>query len=97
MNQESQENTSGLYKSISLLGQVIAVAAVILGMPLVFGMTKVPLYLYLAGSWGRDIAGILVWVMGAIEAYLIYVSVSLLVTAGIVWFTTTLAMRQFRK
>ena len=93
----NEENTSGLYKSISLLGNVIAVAAVILGMPLVFGMTKVPLYVYLA-SWLRwDFAGILVWVMGAIEAYLIYVSVSFLVTAGIVWTTTTLAMRQFKK
>jgi hypothetical protein len=77
-DQNQEQGPSGFYKIISTLGQILGVAAAILGTPLLFSMTKLPLYSYLRDARGRDIASILVWVMGAIEAYLIYVSVSLL-------------------
>ena len=96
MNQPTNQEPSGLYKSVSTLGKVVAVAAVILGTPLVFGMTKLPLFSYLAASWGRDIAGILVWVMGAIEVYLIYEATAFFFTAGVIWGLTALAARRFK-
>ncbi len=89
--------TSGLYKSISALGKAVALAATLIGTPLLFDATKGPLYTYFLKTWGADIAWILVWVMGAIEAYVIYASVSFLFTAGIVWIMTTLAVRRFRE
>ena len=95
MNQPGNQEPSGLYTSVSTLGKVIGVAAVILGTPMVYGMTKAPLFSYLSAAWGRDIAGPLAWVMGAIEAYLLYESVSFLFTAGVIWAVTRLAMRRF--
>ena len=90
------EDQSGLYKTISNLGKVVGAAAVLLGTPLLYDATKRPLFSYFAKTWGRDLAEYLVLAMGAIEAYLIYVSVSLLFTAGTIWVITTLAMRRFK-
>lgn len=90
------QEPSGLYKTFSTLGKAVAIGATILGTPALFEATRRPLFTYLARSWGGDIAGLLVWVMGAIEAYVIYVSVSLLVTAGLTWLVTAAAMRQFK-
>lgn len=93
MNETDQ---TGIYKSISTLGQVVGLAATILGTPLAYDATKRPLFLYFIKTWGRDWAEFLVLAMGGIEAALIYIVVSLLFTAGVIWIITTLAMRRFK-
>lgn len=90
------EEQSGLHKSISTLGQLVGLAATILGTPLVYDATKRPLLSYFIKTWGRDWAELLVLAMGGIEAALIYILVSLLFTAGVLWLITTLAMRRFK-
>lgn len=95
MNQQ-QPGPSGLFKSISTLADVIAVAVTLFAMPLLFGMTKRPMFLYFTETWGRDLAKLLVWVMGAIEAYLVFMATSFVLTGALVWLVTTLAMRRFK-
>lgn len=94
MNQE--QGPSGLYKSISTLAEVIAVVVMVMGTPRLFEMTKGPLFRYFIKTWDRDVASLLVWLMGAIEAYLIFMAASFLLTAGMVWLVTALAMRRFK-
>ncbi|MFT3815215.1 MAG: hypothetical protein QM740_17840 [Acidovorax sp.] len=90
------QQPTGLYNGISTLGKVVALAAAILGTPLLYNATKGPLFSYFVKTWGRDWADLLVLTMGGIEAAVIYISVSLLFTAGVIWLITTLAMRRFR-
>ncbi len=89
--------TSGLYKGISALGNAIALAAMILGTPLVFSVTKRPLYAYFMDTWGPDFAVYLVWLMGGIEGFIIFSTTALLFKSGVVWTLTSLAMRRFRE
>lgn len=91
-----EEDQSGLYKTISTLGKVVAAAAGLLLTPMLYEASKRPLFAYFAKTWGRDLADILVMVMGTIEAYLIYTSVSLLISAGTIWAITALTMRRFK-
>lgn len=91
------QDTSGLYKGISALGSALAFGLTILATPLVFDLTKIPLYRYFLAQWGTDWAWLLVWVMGGIEAFAIFAASSLLLKAGMVWGMTTLAMRRFRE
>ena len=91
----TQQTESGLYKVIKSFGEALAIIAAILGTPLLFNATKHPLFHYLRGAWGDDLSVILVWIMGAVEAYAIYAAVSLVFTAGVVWLMTWLAARQF--
>lgn len=91
----TQENESGVYKSIKTLGEVLAVIVAILGTPLLFNATKMRLYYYLRSAWGEELSALLVWVMGVAEAYAIYAAVSLLFTVAVVWIMTRLAARHF--
>ena len=91
------QDTSGLYKSISTLGGVLAFGLTLLATPLVFDLTKAPLYRYFLAQWGADLAWILVWVMGGIEAFIIFAASSLLLKAGMVWLLTSMAMRRFKE
>jgi len=91
------QDTSGLYKGISALGSALAFGLTILATPLVFDLTKTPLYRYFLAQWGTDWAWLLVWVMGGIEAFAIFAASSLLLKAGMVWGMTTLAMRRFKE
>lgn len=91
------QDTSGLYKSISTLGDAIAWGAAILGTPMLFMATKAFFFSYFWKAWGAEIAGILIWVMGAIEAYVIYAATSFLFTAGTIWVMTALAVRRFKE
>lgn len=94
MNQ--QQEPSGLYKSISKLGNILGFVVMVMATPIVFGMAKRPMFSYFIKSWGRDIAEILVWVMGAVEAYLIFMAASFAVTGLILWAVTALVMRRFK-
>lgn len=58
------QDTSGLYKGISALGSALAFGLTILATPLIFDLTKIPLYRYFLAQWGTDWAWLLVWVMG---------------------------------
>ena len=91
------QDTSGLYKAISTLGGVLAFAISILATPLVFDLTKGPLYRYFLAHWGADLAWILVWVMGGVEAFAIFAASALLLKAGLVWLLTSMAMRRFKE
>ena len=91
----TQQTESGLYKNIKTLGEGLAMAAAILGTPLLFNATKLPLYYYLRRAWGEELSALLVWIMGLVEAYVIYAAVSLVFTAAVVWIMTRLAARQF--
>ncbi len=91
------QDTSGLYKAISTLGGVLAFAIAVLATPLVFDLTKVPLYRYFLQHWGPDLAWILVWVMGAVEGFTIFAASALLLKAGMVWLLTSMAMRRFKE
>lgn len=90
-------DSSGLYKAISTLGGVLAFGIALLATPLVFGLTKVPLYRYFITHWGADLAWILVWVMGGVEAIIIYAASALLLKASMVWLLTSMAMRRFKE
>jgi hypothetical protein len=94
MNQN--QDSSGMYKMMAALGKAIGLAAAILGTPAIFEATKAPLFAYLARVWGNAFAEVLVWIMGAIEAFVLYGTVSFLFTAGLMWAVTTLVMRQFK-
>ena len=91
----TQENESGVYKSIKTLGEALAIGAAILGTPVLFNATKHPLFRFLREAWGDELSVILVWVMGGVEAYAIYATVSLLFTAAVVWLMTWFAARHF--
>lgn len=91
------QDTSGLYKSISTLGGVLAFGLTVFVTPWVFNLTKVPLYRYFLAHWGADLAWILVWVMGGVEAFAIFAASALLLKAGMVWLLTSMAMRRFKE
>ena len=91
------QDTSGIYKAISFLGGLLATGIALLATPLVFSVTKIPLYRYFLQHWGGDLAWLLVWVMGGIEALTIFAASSLLLKAGMVWLLTSMAMRRFKE
>lgn len=91
------QDTSGLYKSISSLGNAIALGTAVIGTPMAFDLTKDFLFGYFYNIWGGEIAAILVLVMAAIEAYVIYAAVSFLFTAAVIWIMTALAVRRFKE
>lgn len=93
MNQE--QGPSGLYKSISTLADIVALVVMVAATPHLFELTKRPMYLYFVKYWGRDIGEFLVWGMGAVEAYLIFMATSFLLTAGLLWLLTAIIMRRF--
>lgn len=67
----------GISKGVEGLSKALGVMVSILGTPMLFNATKDWLYGYLLKTWGHEIAGILIWVMAAAEAYAIYKMVSL--------------------
>lgn len=91
------QDTSGLYKAISFLGGLLAAGIALLSTPLVFSVTKGPLYRYFFQHWGADLAWILVWVMGGLEGLTIFAASALLLKAGMVWLLTSMAMRRFKE
>lgn len=91
------QDTSGLYKSISSLGNAIALGAAVIGTPTAFDLTKDFLFAYFYRLWDSEIAAILVLVMAGIEAYVIYAATSFLFTAAVIWIITTLAVRRFKE
>lgn len=90
------DDQNGIYKQVSTLGKVSAIALTILTTPAVYEVTKPPLLSYFSKTWGRAVAEWLVILMGVIEAYMIYALVSLAITSGVVWLIVTSAMRRFR-
>lgn len=92
-----EQGNTGLYKSVAALGNAIALGAALIGTPIIFNLTKELAFLYLAKAWGQGIAWVLVWVLGGIEAYIIYAAISFIFTVGIIWAMTVLAARNFRE
>lgn len=88
---------SGLFDSMLKLGKAIGLAAAILLTPQAFALSQPALLRYLAPKVGIDLGVVLTWVMGGIEAYLIYHFVALLLTFLVVWLLTALAARGFRQ
>ncbi|MEJ0003800.1 MAG: hypothetical protein WDN30_09865 [Pararobbsia sp.] len=96
MNQQ-QQGPTGFFKSIATFADVLALAIALLMTPRAFDLTKRPLFHYFMKTWGRDFAELFVWVMGAIEAYLIFMATSFVLTGALVWLVTTLVMRRFKE
>jgi hypothetical protein len=86
---------SGLYKTIAALGKAVGLGVSIMATPAVFNHTKVSILTYLSHTWGGEIAYYLTWVMGGVEAYVIYVVTSLVFTAGIVAMIAAAAARRY--
>jgi len=90
------QDTSGLYKSVSTLGHAIALGVAILGTPMLFLATKAVFFSYFSEAWGPTLASLLMWVMGGVEAYVIFAATSFLFIAGTSWVMTVLAVRRFK-
>lgn len=89
------EGGGGISKGVMGLANALGVIASILGTPALFNATKGALYAYLFKTWGEDIAGILIWVMAAAEAYAIYKAVALGLTILAIWAMTAYAARRY--
>lgn len=89
------EGGGGISKGVTGLSKALGVIASILGTPALFNATKAPLYGYLLHTWGDGIAGPLVWVMAAAEAYAIYAAASLGFTILAIWAMTAYSARRF--
>jgi cobalamin synthase len=85
----------GISKGVSGLGKALGVMASVLGTPALYSATKTALFKYLYNAWGEGIAGLLMWVMAAAEAYAIYAAVSLGFTILAIWAMTSYAARRF--
>jgi hypothetical protein len=95
MSYQATSGDGGISKGVSGLAKAIGVMASILGTPALFNATKAGLFKYLYNTWGEGIAGLLLWVMAAAEAYAIYAAVSLGFTVFAIWAMTSYAARRF--
>lgn len=86
---------SAFYKGVSALGTAIGIGAAILATPPIFNATRGPLLSYLTETWGGKAAEFLTYVMGAVEAYVIYAVVKLLLASAMTFGTAALAARRF--
>lgn len=84
---------SSFYSSISGLATSLAIAAMLLATPPLYEMTSGPLHAYLATTYGRDLAGLLVLAFGLVEAAVVFFSARALFSIAAVWITLALISR----
>lgn len=89
------EGGGGISKGVIGLSNALGVIAAILGTPALFNATKAWLYGYLLKTCGDGLAGALMWVMAAAEAWAIYSAVSIGIIIFATWGMTWLATRRF--
>lgn len=85
---------SAISQGLSLLGTASGIGVAILLTPLLFGLTKQPLFSYLSESWGPALASMLTWVMGGVEGVVIYVVTKLLISIAATSAIVALAARR---
>lgn len=86
---------SVFYRGVSALGSALGIGVAILGTPPIFDRTRGPLFSYLAETWGNDLANVLTWIFGGVEAFIIYAGVKLLFTSLVIWGMAALAAKRF--
>jgi cobalamin synthase len=86
---------TGIYQGVTSLAKAVSLMAALFGTPPLFDATKVHAFAFFAKTWGHKVAGVLYWVLGAAQAYLIYATVSFLVSSLLIWAMTALAARKF--
>lgn len=89
------DQESGVFKTIRSLGKALGLAASILGTPMVYGATRWKMYAYLSATWDENLAHILTVVMAGVEAYVIYVTTTLVFTGLVIWAMAALAARRY--
>lgn len=85
---------SPISQALSLLGTTGGIGVAILLTPLLFGVTKQPLFSYLSKAWGPDLASLLTWVMGGVEGVVIYIVTKLLISIAATSAIVALAARR---
>ena len=88
-----QQGNGGIAGALSAFGKVAGIGASILLIPMIFNATRGPLLRYFTRTLGAKFAPVLTWVMGAVEAYLVYSVISILITLVTLWAVTALASR----
>lgn len=86
---------SGFYKTIASLGKAIGLGVSIMVTPVLFNHTKEAIWGHLHQTFGTDISFYLTWIMGAVEAYVIYVVTGLTFTAVAVSTIAAMAARRY--
>lgn len=89
----SQPRGSPLTRCLTALGTASGVASSILLTPPLFNLTERWLSNYLTSIWGADLAGILVFVMGASWAVALYALTKMLMIGGLTAALVSLAAR----
>lgn len=90
-----EDQESGLFSLASKLGKATGLIAAILLTPVLFQWISPLLYRYLVGSYGADVGAGLLWGIGAIGAFVIYFSVSVVTSFMLVWVLAWFAARGF--
>jgi hypothetical protein len=92
---ESAGKGSAITKGISAIGTALGIGAAILLTPILFEWTRQPLLNHLLETWNAGLANLLTWVMGGVEAFIIYGGTKLFFTLLTIWTTAALAARRF--
>lgn len=80
--------------AVSGLGTALGIGVAILATPAVFEQTRPALLNYLTDAWGAKLGSFLTWTFGAVEAFILYAFVKLLILGLIVGTTAALAARR---
>ena len=95
--QSGSAKGGGIQRGVGAIGAALGLAVSLLTAPLVFDMTRNALYAYFLKYFHEhDIALSLMWVFGAIEAFLIFGVSNLIFTATLMYLFAALAVRSLR-
>lgn len=95
--QNGNQNSGGIAGEISSLGKAIGTLAAMVLTPVVFKHTSQALFHYFAGLIDRDYAEIATWIAGALEAYILYCTVSIVITVASIWAVTAMVERGWKR
>jgi hypothetical protein len=86
---------SVFYRSVAAIGNGIGAGSAILLTPLIFNATRDALLVYLTKTWGAGLGHALTWMMGAVEAGLIFFCVKLAFVSLVTFAAAAIAARGF--
>lgn len=95
--QSGNAKGGGIQRGVGAIGAALGLAVSLLTAPLVFDLTREPLFAYFLRHFHeRDVALGLTWFFGAIEAFLIFGVSNLIFTATLMYVFAALAVRSLR-
>ena len=95
--QSGNTKGGGIQKATAAIGAALGLAVALLATPVLFELTRNPLYAYFFRYFpDRDIALGLMWLFGAIEAFLVFAFSNLIFTAILMYLFAALAVRSLR-